>query len=179
MNYKSIALTAKAAGEDGRFSGYGSVFGVVDSWGDRVTPGAFATSLADWHKKGRMPKLLWQHDPAQPVGVWETIVEDGRGLKMQGRLLIDDVPKAREVHALLKAGAVDGLSIGYQIKERTWNEDQRVHELSAVELLETSIVTFPANDAAVVDTVKTARADRVAQDITAARAILHTLNGDY
>lgn len=158
MKHKSIELKAEAVKEDGFFIGYGSVFGVKDSYGDIVRPGAFTASIGEWKAKGKMPKLLWQHDPSQPIGVWESIEEDGHGLKMQGRLLIDDVAKAREAYALMKSGAIDGLSIGYSVKRAKWNEDEDALDLFALNLWETSIVTFPANEAATVSEVKTALA---------------------
>lgn len=158
MKHKSIEIKAEAVKDDGFFVGYGSVFDLKDSYGDIVRAGAFAASLADWKSKGKMPKLLWQHDPSQPIGVWESIEEDDYGLKMQGRLLIDDVAKAREAYALMKSGAIDGLSIGYSVKLAKWNEDEDALDLFALNLWETSIVTFPANEAATVSEVKTALA---------------------
>lgn len=156
MKHKSFYIKAEAVKDDGFFVGYGSVFNVRDSYGDIVRPGAFAASLADWAEKGKAPKLLWQHDPSQPIGVWEKLEEDDHGLRMEGRLLIEDVPKAREAYALLKAGAIDGLSIGYSVKRAKWNDDEDALDLFALNLWETSIVTFPANEAATVSEVKNA-----------------------
>jgi hypothetical protein len=82
------------------------------------------------------------------------VKEDEKGLYLEGRLLIEDVVQAREAHALLKAGAVNGLSIGYYVIADSWNEKDRVRSLSELDLQETSIVTFPANDDARVDSVK-------------------------
>ena len=156
MKHKSFYIKAEAVKDDGFFVGYGSVFNVRDSYGDIVRPGAFAASLADWAENGKAPKLLWQHDPSQPIGVWEKLEEDDHGLRMEGRLLIEDVPKAREAYALLKAGAIDGLSIGYSVKRAKWNDDEDALDLFALNLWETSIVTFPANEAATVSEVKNA-----------------------
>jgi hypothetical protein len=84
---KSIALDLKAVGDDGTFEGYGSVFGVVDSYREVVEPGAFMASLAKRKAKGI--KLLWQHDASQPIGVWDDLAEDSKGLWGKGRLLKD------------------------------------------------------------------------------------------
>ena len=96
-----------------RIEGYASVFGVRDRGGDVVMPGAYAASLARMAAAGRRVKLLWQHDAAQPIGVWDEVREDGRGLWVKGRLL-PEVARAREAAALVAAGAIDGLSIGYR-----------------------------------------------------------------
>jgi hypothetical protein len=99
-------ITAKGA-----FEGYASLFGVVDLGRDLVAPGAFRETLAA--RPAGAVKLLWQHDPSQPLGVWREIAEDGRGLKVRGQLDLA-VAKAREAHALMRSGAVDGLSIGFR-----------------------------------------------------------------
>lgn len=121
--------------------GYASYFGIADQGGDVVEVGAYAASLKALAKKGRSVKMLWQHDPAQPIGVWDEIREDGKGLYVKGRLLTD-VEKGREAAALIEAGAIDGLSIGYRTKKATKNNrGQRL--LNELELWEVSLVTFP------------------------------------
>ena len=121
--------------------GYASLFGVTDNGGDVVEPGAYAASLKALMASGRSVKMLWQHDPAQPIGVWDEVREDDRGLYVKGRLL-GDVEKAREAAALLTAGAIDGLSIGYRTRKATkTSKGQRL--LSELELWEVSLVTFP------------------------------------
>lgn len=151
------AFKLKAAeGDSGLIEGYGSFFGNVDSWGDVVMPGAFGETLAEHKAKGTLPKMLWQHDTTQPIGVWEEIVEDGTGLRVRGRLLLE-VPKAMEAYQLLKAGAIDGLSIGYRVTDGGLNEATRAYELRSVDLLEISLVTFPANEEARVLGVKASR----------------------
>lgn len=139
----------------GSFSGYASVFGgAPDDVGDVVAPGAFRRSLAEHKAAGTRPLLLWQHDPDQPIGVWTGIVEDGRGLKVSGRLVLETA-RGREAHALLKAGALDGLSIGYRVR----SADRRpggVRVLRDVELVEISLVSLPAAAAARVTNVKSA-----------------------
>lgn len=147
------AIEVKSLDAAGRFSGYASVFDVVDSQRDRMRHGAFRRSL-----RGRETpvKLLWQHQWENPIGVVEQIFEDAKGLFIQGRLLMD-VAKAREAYALLKAGALRGMSIGYQVKQSRRDPDSGVRELLEVDLWEVSIVTMPANAHANVTVVKGAQ----------------------
>ena len=122
-------------------SGYASLFGKRDQGGDVVQKGAYAVSLAALAKAGRQVKMLWQHDPAQPIGVWDEVREDALGLFVKGRILTE-VEKGREAAALLSAGAIDGLSIGYRtVKSERDGKGQRL--LSELELWEVSLVTFP------------------------------------
>ena len=127
---------------DGKvISGYASLFGAKDQGGDAVQKGAYAASLAAMRKAGRGIKMLWQHDPAQPIGVWDEVREDATGLFVKGRILTE-VEKGREAAALLAAGAIDGLSIGYRtIKAHRDGKGLRL--LTEVELWEVSLVTFP------------------------------------
>jgi len=149
---KAIALEVKADSE-GRIEGYASRFGEMDKGGDVVVKGAYEESL-----KGRMPKMLWQHDPSQPIGMWEEAAEDETGLYVRGRIL-DTVEKGREARALIEAGAIDGMSIGY----RAINADRATDGarlLKALELWEVSLVTFPMLQSARVDAIKAAEMDR-------------------
>ena len=121
--------------------GYASLFGVTDQGNDVVMPGAYARSLKRLVAEGRAVKMLWQHDPAQPIGVWDQIAEDAKGLKVRGRILTE-VDRGREAVALIAAGAIDGLSIGYRTVTAEKNtKGQRL--LREVELWEVSLVTFP------------------------------------
>ena len=121
--------------------GYASLFGKRDQGGDVVQPGAYAASLKALTAGGRRVKMLWQHDPAQPIGVWDEVREDGNGLFVKGRILAE-VEKGREAAALLTAGAIDGLSIGYRtLRAERDGKGQRL--LSELELWEVSLVTFP------------------------------------
>jgi HK97 family phage prohead protease len=142
----------KAADDSsGKFSGYGSVFGVVDSYNDVVDRGAFVESL----QKHGMPALLWQHRPAEVCGVYVDVREDERGLVVEGQLNLD-TQIGREAYALLKQGALKGLSIGFRsLVEETDRESGIVH-LKKVRLYEVSLVTFPANEEAQVGAVKSA-----------------------
>jgi HK97 family phage prohead protease len=125
---------------DGRFCGYASVFNTLDDGGDRVMPGAFATSLQRRGSKG--VRLLFQHDPKEPVGTWERIAEDGFGLWVEGRL-VPGVPRADALRRLIERGAVDGLSIGFRTVKATREARTGQRRLWTIDLWEISIVTFP------------------------------------
>ena len=154
MNKKDLSFEIKAVSDDGLFSGYASVFDNVDSYGDIVRKGAFVESISEWEAKGKMPPILWNHDPSDPIGIYTKMQEDGKGLYVEGKLLIDDVPRARQTHALMKAGVIDGLSIGYRVKEYLYNVDEEVTDLIKLSLREVSIVTFPANPETRIEAVK-------------------------
>ncbi len=137
--------TAAQAGirvtEGSNVEGYASLFGRRDQGGDVVIAGAYRGSLAAMMAQRRRVKMLWQHDPAQPIGVWDEVREDATGLWVKGRILTD-VEKGREAVALLGAGAIDGLSIGYRtVKAERDGKGQRL--LAELELWEVSLVTFP------------------------------------
>ena len=140
---------------DGVFEGYASIFGVVDQGMDVVERGAFTKSLGS----GRKVKLLWQHDMAQPIGVWDEIKEDERGLFVKGRIL-KDVQKGKEAMALMRAGAIDSMSIGYRTIEAMDEGNGRVRKLMEVELHEVSLVTFPMLPDAVITDVKSIKTIR-------------------
>ena len=147
-------LELKAIEEDGKFGGYGSIFGNKDSHGEVVMPGAFSKSLADHRSKGTRPKLFWQHDMGKPIGKWLDFSEDGKGLYMEGQLNMA-VQQGREAHALLKAGDIDGLSIGYRVVAAENDEKAKVIRLKELQLMEVSVVSLGSNDRALVDEVKT------------------------
>jgi HK97 family phage prohead protease len=154
MERKAFDLEVKSIDDAGTFVGYGSVFGNVDSDNEIVVKGAFTESLAARAGRGRKLPILWQHRSGEPIGVYESVEEDDHGLKMAGRLLIGEVQRAREAYALMKAGAVTGMSIGYSVVEDSIDRTTRVRHLKRLQLHETSIVTFPANDEARVGVVK-------------------------
>lgn len=128
-------------GEGAVISGYASLFGAADQGGDVVERGAYAASLRRTVEAGGRVKMLWQHDPARPIGVWDEVCEDERGLWVKGRILTD-VAQGREAAALVGAGAIDGLSIGYRTVRAHKDEAGR-RRLAEVELWEVSLVTFP------------------------------------
>ena len=138
LEHKFSRLSGDIALKDGHIiEGYASLFDAVDQGNDVVARGAYAASLA----KRSGVKMLRQHDPAQPIGIWDEIREDDRGLWVKGRILTD-VEKGREAAALIAAGAIDGLSIGYRtVKSTKTSQGQRL--LTEVELWEVSLVTFP------------------------------------
>lgn len=144
----------KFIGESGTFEGYASVFGNPDSANDIVIKGAFKKSLSIAKKAGRIPPMLWQHDVYSPIGKWDAITEDDKGLFVKGELFVNDIAKAREAHALMKANVVTGLSIGYRTKQSDRDNATGARLLKEVDLLEISLVTFPCNDAARVQAVK-------------------------
>ena len=154
MNKRSFNLEIKAVQEDGFFSGYGAVFGNLDWYNDIILPGAFKQTLTDWAAKGKYPPVLWNHSTNEPIGVYTKMVEDEKGLYVEGKLLINDVPRAKSTHALLKAGAIDGMSIGYRTIKSSYNENTDVRELIQLGLDEISIVTMPANEKSTVTSVK-------------------------
>lgn len=142
--------------EDGRFSGYASVFNRLDSGGDIVMPGAFGKSLA---KRRARIRLLFQHDPKEPVGIWESLAEDGHGLHVQGRL-VPGVERADALRLLIENGALDGLSIGFRTVRASRSPGNGHRLLHEIDLYEVSIVTFPMMEAA-----------RIAPSLTAGAAI--------
>ncbi|GGC87374.1 HK97 family phage prohead protease [Halopseudomonas salina] len=146
----------KSINDDGTFAGYGSVFDVVDSYSDVVHKGAFQGSLDAWKERGGQPAMLWQHKFDEPIGIYTKMEEDDVGLYVEGRLLIDDDPLAKRAYAHLKARSITGLSIGYDIPPggAEWDNKAGVFRLKNINLWEVSLVTFPANDAARVETVK-------------------------
>lgn len=149
-----VPLTLKSVSDNGEFEGYGSVFGVEDSYGDVVIRGAFAASLAKWKEKGRLPAMLWQHQMSEPIGIYTEMREDDTGLLVKGRLLIDDDPLAKRAHGHMKAGSLTGLSIGYMLDDYEYDKEKGVWVLKAIDLWEVSPVTFPANDEARITDVK-------------------------
>lgn len=150
-----VSFEVKSINDDGTVEGYGSVFGVKDSYSDIIQKGAFENSIKT-HQTGKsMPALLWQHDSSQPIGVWTEMSEDDNGLKVKGRLAMD-TEKGKEAYSLLKMGAISGLSIGYITNAYLYDEKTDVRTLTDVDLWEVSLVTFPSNTKARVTHVKSA-----------------------
>ena len=143
-----VPFKIKAVSEDGLFSGYGSVFGVIDSYKEVVAPGAFAESLSQ-----RTPALLWQHRSGEPIGVYSALREDQTGLYVEGKLALKTA-RGAEAYELLKMGAISGLSIGFVTRDDSYDRVTGIRTLKKVDLWEVSLVTFPANDAARVSGVK-------------------------
>jgi len=155
-----------AAGVDektGTFEGYGAVFGNVDSYGDVIVKGAFKGSLKDWKKQKSLPPMLVQHGgwmmtdmDALPIGKWEEMEEDETGLRVKGRLINLNTERGKNIYGAMREGVLDGMSIGYRAKEFIYGTkpDEPRRTLKAIDLVEVSVVTFPANGRARVDAVK-------------------------
>ncbi|MBW7921215.1 MAG: HK97 family phage prohead protease [Rubellimicrobium sp.] len=122
-------------------AGYASLFGAPDQGGDVVEPGAYGAGLARLARAGERVRMLWQHDPREVIGVWDEVREDARGLFVKGRILTG-VARGREAVALVEAGAIDGLSIGYRTLRAT-RDGKGLRRLAELELREVSLVTFP------------------------------------
>jgi uncharacterized protein len=148
---KFYARDMKKLALDGTFEGYASVFNRRDLGSDVIQPGAFRSSLAARGTAGI--RMLFQHDPAQPIGVWERLYEDARGLYARGRLTTE-VAKARDVLALMRSGAIDGLSIGFRAVKGRRDARTGIRNLAEIDLWEISVVTFPMQPDARVNGVK-------------------------
>lgn len=176
--YMALPFDKKAAAA-GVIQGYASLFGQQDQGGDVVMPGAYKASLARIAAEGRTVKMLWQHDPSHPIGVWDEVFEDTKGLFVKGRLLTE-VEKGKEAAALLSAGAIDGMSIGYRtVSASRGAKGERL--LEELELWEVSIVTFPMLPTARVDAVKAAEMSErefermLTRDAGLSRSVAHRL----
>ena len=163
MDYLTCAfLEIKASGDEGYITGYGSTFGNIDSYGDTVAKGSFKKSIADsLSGAAAWPAMLLQHGgptatDKTPIGIWTSMEEDDRGLKLTGRLA--NTTRGREALALLKMKprpALNGLSIGYRAQDFEIHKSGPVKRtLKAVDLVEVSLVTFPANARATITSVK-------------------------
>lgn len=159
---RSIVREVKFAGVqfkeltfEGRFEGYASLFNKVDLGNDIVMPGAFQESLQKRRVLGI--KMLFQHDANEPIGVWQEIKEDAQGLYVKGQLMTE-IARAREVLSLMRAGALDGLSIGFRVIEGQRDPKTGIRRLRKLDLWEISVVTFPMLNDARINHVKTNRA---------------------
>jgi hypothetical protein len=155
MGLFATEFEVKFLNESAVFEGYASVFDRVDSVKDRVQKGAFEKSLKRYVALQKMPPLLWQHEPETPIGAWRVIREDERGLFVRGELFVEHIQKAREAYKLLKEGVLSGLSIGYRVVKAEIDQKDKTRFLREIDLLEISLVTFPAQDEARISAVKT------------------------
>lgn len=154
----------KSLDASGVFTGYAARFNTADLGRDLILPGAFSESLAQRGPAG--VRMLFQHDPAEPIGTWLELREDPRGLFVRGRLL-SEIARGREVLSLMRAGAIDGLSIGFRTVEGRTNPKTGIRRLSKIDLWEISIVTFPMHPGARVAVFK--------RDAVAARTLAATI----
>jgi len=148
----ALEFDVKEISAQGEFEGYASTFNNVDRGQDMMMPGAFANSLRK-RPAGKV-KMLLQHDTRRPCGVWTAMEEDGRGLKVKGQLLLS-IQDGRETYELMRAGALDAMSIGYRTLTEEYDRQAGVRKLKEVDLMEVSIVTFPMNERATVSGLKT------------------------
>lgn len=152
LTTRDIRLDPGALADTGEFEGYGCVFGVRDSYGTKFQPGCFKRSIADRGAAGI--KMLLGHDTAKPVGAWMSLAEDDKGLKVRGRLLKDDIAAAREAFALMKAGVLDGLSVGFRIRKSRTDTADGTEAIEDTDLLEISPVLFPSVPGSAISTVR-------------------------
>ena len=162
MDKKSFALELKNLDADGTFEGYAATFGNVDYHGDLIEKGAFKRTLDHMRQGKKALPILWQHRIDEPIGRAEELREDDHGLYIKGRLVLDTA-RGREAYALLKAGVLGGLSIGYASVKDKWEEG--VRKIKEIKLYETSLVTFPANPEAAIVGVKGIAPANVSQKI--------------
>lgn len=168
---KRVELRLDGVEADGSFSGYASLFGRVDLGRDVVERGAFARSL---EKRGAAGiRMLFQHDPATPIGSWQEVREDARGLFVRGQLALDSA-RAREVHALMRGRALDGLSIGFRTVRARKEAKSGVRRILEADLWEISVVTFPMLPEARVDSVK-GRVRRQSNNVQASERLVATI----
>lgn len=168
-----------AADDDaGTFTGHAAVFGERNSFNEIVKPGAFARTLADHHTRGTRPPMLWSHRTDEIIGVWTSITEDERGLAVTGKL-VTETARGREAHALLKAGALNGLSIGFRTRQQERGANG-LRILSDIELVEISLVALPAAGSARIKQVRTdsAHASAVAAFTNLCRTTARALGKD-
>jgi HK97 family phage prohead protease len=151
LETKRASLALDDVEIDGSFSGYASVFGLADLGHDVIEKGAFAKSLTS--RKSSGVRMLWQHDAAEPIGVWTDIREDARGLYVEGRLA-KGVARAREALELMRAGGLDGLSIGFRTVKARKDARTGLRHITEADLWEISVVTFPMLPQARIDNLK-------------------------
>lgn len=159
-------LQIKQLSAGGEIVGLAAAFGNVDSHGDRIAAGAFATSLAAHETRGTRPAMLLHHDMARPIGRWEAFEETGEGLVARGKLSLGARDGA-EAYALASDGALTGLSIGFRLPKDGATIDRRdgVRELRAIELLEVSLVAVPSNERTRVQSIKAIASVRDIEDV--------------
>lgn len=157
--HRDFAFSTKEIGDKGEFSGYLSVYHVIDAYKEQVLPGAFEVSLKEWEQKGKLPPILWQHNTREPIGPFTKMLEDTKGLYVEGMLLIKEIVRAAEARALMIANVISGMSIGFDTVVDEFNKQTGILSLKQIDLWEGSIVTFPANQAAQVEAVKSLLGD--------------------
>ena len=159
----SFGIEEKSVNEEGGFAGIGSTFGNIDLGGDKILKGAFDNTLTDWQSKGQLPMMPWYHDMRSPVGEWEDMSVNGKGLKAEGFLWVagnkanrHPIEESAKVHNLMKSNGPKGLSIGYVPTKKSYEtvKGATIRVLEDLELLELSPVPFGMNPKALITNVK-------------------------
>ncbi len=176
MDRLEFKFATEEVSQAGEFSGHLAVFNNVDSYGDVIVPGAFKATLREWRSQKKLPPMLLQHGgwmmtdtDALPIGKWTKMEEDETGLAVEGRLINLDTDLGKRIYGAMKEGVLDGMSIGYRAKKFTMGtkpEEPR-RKLEMVDLVEGSLVTFPANVRALVGSVKSAADVKTIRDFEA------------
>lgn len=144
-------IDTKATSNDGEFEGYASIYGNVDQGFDIVKAGSFDESLRS--KPMNKVKMLLQHEPRDLIGAWQGISSDTKGLFVRGKLLLKTIA-GQETYERMKAGILDGLSIGFRTLDHEYDSENAVRTVTRADLWEVSLVTFPMNEQALVSSVK-------------------------
>lgn len=157
LDFLDVSFEVKEVNqENGTFKGYASTFGgKPDAYRDIINEGAFSDTLKKNGANGLGIALLWQHNPETPIGVWNHLEEDKKGLYVEGEL-VSGVRQADEALLLMKKKAIKAMSIGYSIPKGGFeiDEEKNVRYINSADLWEISLVTFPANPRAKVSGVK-------------------------
>lgn len=163
------AFRVQTVDEIRSFSGHGSVFddphptsswALPMDWTDVVKPGAFKRTLADHKKLGTLPAMFYQHDPDNLIGAYSSVIEDGDGLQLEGKVAQSaKTPAGADIYELLSMGALTGLSIGFRPIKVRLDEKTKTREIQEAELHEVSLVTIPGQGSARVEDVKALRDD--------------------
>lgn len=155
LKKRPVSFKAEVA-EGGMFSGYASVFGVVDSYREVVASGAFSETLRNAEADERKFPILWGHEHGKPIGTWDSLVEDEKGLYGEGTLWLEESSDARLAYRGMRDRSITGLSIGFYPEEDTFDAKEKVRTLTKVDLVEVSVVLNPANPASRTDAIKSA-----------------------
>ncbi len=175
LEHKRLSIPLDRVDADGTFSGYASLFGKVDLGKDQVQAGAFRQALLK--RPAADIRMLFQHDPAEPIGTWIEVCEDHKGLFVRGRI-VQESRKAKEVLALMRGGAVDGLSIGFRTKRSRTDRKTGIRTILEADLWEISVVTFPMLPQARVTQIKAASGKTAARRLPSIRQFERWLTQD-
>ena len=169
-------LEIKSLDEEGTFEGYGSVFGNVDEGKDVCVKGCFGRSLSEHQKSSTMPAMYWMHDKKLPIGEWQEMVEDEKGLRVKGKLWINSgIPEAERAYKMLKSNGPKGLSIGFKTKKATYDQKKGVRNIEDTDLYEVSVVGHGMNKKAQVFAVKDESAVESEQNALDSLGLIHDL----